>query len=162
VSLLLLLAALVDAQVARLGADDYATRERATERLSNPLAALLVPAANDDAEVNHRLRRIRARGLRHLRLLDPLHVEGVMYRDDFPRWVALYLVTGRTQLDPADTFADIHRDPAKADAVFRVWPAERENFLRGNFIPGEYDRWLEFCDYHRLRAPMPRESPGGP
>jgi hypothetical protein len=50
VSLLLLLAALVDAQVARLGADDYATRERATERLSNPLAALRVLDLHDDEE----------------------------------------------------------------------------------------------------------------
>jgi hypothetical protein len=147
--------------LARLGADDWHTREAEELRCSNFFRALLLPASHPDPEVNFRVKRIRAK---QLRWLDPEYVERVTYRDDFRAWVKLYLVTGRTRIHPEDLFHDIHKQNWKSDAIFGVMPnietragVNYNGWLRGDIMEGEYEIWLRFLDYHLHRAPMPRE-----
>lgn len=140
-----------------LGHDEYAVREQASELLGNPLWCVLLPRQHADAEIDHRIKRLRARCLREL---DPEYRERVTYRDDFPGWVRLYLATGRSLIAPVDVFSDVHADWNKAMAVFAalpVQPGEYQSFLIGSIVDGEYERWLEFLDYHHARAPLPRE-----
>ena len=155
--LVLIVAAVVNGQVPALGADDWETREAATARLDHTLAAWFLPAAHHDPEINYRLRGLRAK---NLRWADPQYVERVVFRRDFGAWVRLYLTPNRSIIAPEwDTFADIHGDHGKANAVFALWPVggASEMFLRGRIESGEYERYLEFLDYNRGVAPVPRE-----
>ncbi len=154
-----LLALLIGADPKALGHDSYAVREAAHARLDYPLAALLLPASSPDAEINYRLRDLRARNLKWLRRG---HAERVLIRRDPKAWVELALHRGRSVIAREwDTFELLHADYELATAVFARWPpqpGESRGFLWGSIYPGEFERWLAYLDYHAGVAPVPREK----
>jgi hypothetical protein len=157
-SLFLVLASLAGApDLNRLGADSFEVREAEERRCACPLLAVQLPARDDDPEIDFRVKRVRRASLR---LLSAEYVERAAMRGDFGAWVKACLATGRTSLHPRDLFDAIHADRAKAYAVFAVLPPHDGNtaFLCGAVCPGEYERWLDFLEYHWCR-PVPREVP---
>lgn len=158
-SIALLFAAWVDAQIPDLGHDEWRVREAATRRLDNPLAALFVPPAAEDPEVNYRLRQIRGR---NLKWLSPVYVERRVFRAAPDEWLRRYLFAGRSAIAGEwGTFEAIHANFDLAKALFREWPVvrgESEGFLLGAIYPGEYERWLAHLDYHHGRIPAPHEK----
>lgn len=156
--LVVLFAGWVNDQVLELGHDEWRIRERATQLLDNPLAALFVPSASEDAEVNYRLRMIRTR---NLKWFSPVWVERCVLRASAEEWMRLYLFAGRSAIaERYETFERIHTYEV-ARPLFNAWPVmpgENEGFLYGSIYPGEYERWLAHLDYHRRRAPLPREK----
>lgn len=157
-ALLWLLTLAAGPDLSRLGADDWDVREAETTRCDNALSALLLPAWHPDPEVNYRVRTLRAR---NLRWIDPVYVERLAIRNEFHLWLRLYLAADRSAFEPRSIFDDIHAHPLKATALFRMWPVRpgtSESFLFGSVVEGEYERWLDHCDYHLHRAPAPREA----
>lgn len=156
-----LLLAWLAAQVALLGHDEYAVREAAQRRLDHPVWIALLPAATDSPEAAARIADLKKRHRRPTAAEVQLRIELEVRDADLPRWLSQYVVPGRSSLPDAEVFAFLHAEWKRAEAFFRLWslrPGDSTSWLTGAIFPGEYDRWLDHCDYHRGVAPRPREK----
>lgn len=151
--LVLFFASWVGHQVPLLGHDEYAVREAAHRRLDNPLAALFLPATSDDAEIDYRLRRLRAQ---NLKWFDPRRPERILHATDYRAWMQRYVIDG----DPraytlAEVFGEMRADRNKVAVYMELTGCGTQPWLTGPIFPHEFDQFLA----HRagLRAaPMPR------
>jgi hypothetical protein len=153
VSLVVLFSMWVGAQVGDLGADSFDVREAATERLDNPLCALFLPHSSEDPEVNYRLHLLRRR---NLKWLSPEYCERVLYRHDFAWWLDAYFCPGKNRVCDADAYADLERDLARRCALDERWSMPKDPWIPIPELPREYE-FAAWCDFHRCRAPAPRE-----
>ena len=148
----LFVAFVVAPDVDRLGADDWATREAATARLSAPALRWLVPApdSSPNPEVRERLRVIRS----GFRWWDPESLECRAFHRNFPAWVELYLKENRTRLTPAELFARLFNQPARLKVLFTIMPTANgnESFLNLPPTPGDYPRFLAYLGGHWRRG----------
>lgn len=145
----------------RLGADDWETRERETERCDCFALAVVLPVRHDDPEVDHRVRRLRAR---NLRWLSGRYVERIVLRESVREWARLYVAPNRSALArERDTFVWLHSSWPRAADLFRELPHpdRKTGFLSGTIVPGEYEEYLDYLDYHQFSAPHPRVVDGG-
>lgn len=132
--LLVVLDALLCPNLHRLGADDFGVREAETERCDCLLLALLLPESHPDAEVNYRIRLLRAKW----------RLGGGIDRMAF-RWC----------------FGDAVRSGALF-AALPLPPGESGNFLDRPPVPTDFPRFQRYLDTHRYRiAPRPH-SPSRP
>lgn len=155
--LLYLLAALIAADVPRLGADDWHEREAAHQRLNNPLSALFLPVRDSDLEIDRRLKELRAH---NLRWCNPLWIERRTLADDPAEWARRYFLTGYSRLPTDDVFLILHSDNPRVTKLFQYMkpPCGYEGFLRPPRVTHDYFGWCRYVDYWRARmAPMPRE-----
>ena len=157
-ALSLWLFALTPPNLERLGAPDWHVREAEHARCDNLLLSLLLPPGHACPEIDARCRDLRTRNLRSL---CPVYRERCLLLGDFAAWVREYLQPGRSRLAREwDTFVLIHTDARRADLVFAALPVPANGsqaWLRGHFVSGEYERYLEHLDYHGRVAPMPNE-----
>jgi hypothetical protein len=143
--------------LSRLGADDWATREAETARLSNPLSALWLPWRHYDPEIEFRAWEIKRKQLRNL---SHEYRERVTYRDDYEAWFRDYFEPGRSRIAEADVWADL---------IANTFPESRRQVFRGRWgeppltvwvawfgFPGTLADFREYCDYHRGVSPEPR------
>ncbi len=151
-ALLILFAAWVNAEVPKLGADEYETREAATARLDNLPAALFLPATHGDPEIRHRLDSLRRKNLRWCRAE---WVERVVCRESFGEWVAWYFVPGVSRFSDAEVYEWACRDWSFVPALMEPWGGQWESGPFG-WVMSE-SQWCEWCDYNRRTAPRPRE-----
>lgn len=136
----------------RLGDDSYAVREWETERCGNPVSAALLPASHADPEVNYRIRTIRGR---QLRSMSPEFIERTLQKTDFGEWLDRYFCPGVNLI-------------CDEDCYYVIWEQyEYRALLRERWADGFYDAFYhcpdlagfrEYCDFHRQRAPMPRDK----
>jgi hypothetical protein len=149
-ALLLMLAGPPD--LARLGDDDFATREAEEQRCDCLLRALLLPASHADAETDFRVKRVRRRRLKWLR---PEYVERCVQRADYRAWLAGWFVPGRSALPLEEVFDGLQRE-----GDWRVALGERWGYWHGGaWALDDLPTFRDYCDYHRMIAPLPREVP---
>jgi hypothetical protein len=147
--------------LARLGADDWRSREAEHARCDNFLFALLLPDRHQDPEINHRLRSIKAK---NLKWLDARYIERAVHSRDFSAWVRLYVLEGDSvAYSPAEVFFELHCDDQKADAYFALadpdLPPHLQCWLRGSIAHGEFEQFeAHRRAYRESRAPAPREK----
>lgn len=157
--LLLWLLSFAAPDLGRLGADDWHTRERESERCDCFLMALRLPACHADPEIDYRVKKLRSRNLRYL---NSLYVESVLFREGFEQWVRWYLMQpGRTKLELIEVLDAIQRDPQKREtllSVLPVQPGENSSFLNPPFAPTDLPRFEAYLSYHWYPAPMPRQK----
>lgn len=157
---LALFLALFAPDLSRLGADDYHTREAASRRLDNPVSIALLPDRTGDPEADARIAALK----RKHRPLTQRKIELRVLDDDFPRWVAQYLVLNRSAFarEPDFYATEILNRPEHYRAIFAALPRtaeqERWNFWSGPLTPRDFPAWLDFLDYHQAVAPPPREK----
>lgn len=144
--LLLCLCAYFEPDHAKLGSDDYQTREYWSQRYENWFSALLLPKVeSDDPEVRLRVARIRA----HTRWLDTVYWERVIRHHDWELWLRMYVVHGESRTETLrETYEDLRRDSSRAKS-YMLATTRRDllpPFLRGRVFPHEFDDWLR----HRM------------
>ena len=139
--------------IKRLGADDWTTRERETQRCDCFWRALFLPTHDANPEIDRRVQLLRTG---NLRWLDAEYIERRIYRHSFEGWAKRYLVHGPSRLARAmDVVNGIWNDDLKTNAVLRLLK-----------IPPSWDvidfcdpaQWNELLDYNWQIAPMPRRK----
>jgi hypothetical protein len=160
VNILLLLLLPFAPDLGRLGAPEYHVREWESRRCDNPISALLLPDRTDCPEVCARIAALKKRW----RPLSRLQVEMRTLDGDFPRWVAQYLLLGRSIVARDFEFfrAEIYWSYDHCRALFAMLPpppaaGNQWGVWGGVLFPLDYDVWLDYLDYHQGRAPAPRE-----
>lgn len=137
--------------LAKLGHDSWAVRERETDRCSNMLMALMLPPRHDDPEIDFRVKRIRTRCLR---LIDPECVERAVHRADYAAWLKLYWCPNHSRFAEVDVFVELYEGWQQKMALDRLWdrvPPDR------SWPFSDFDNFREWCRYNWRVAPMPRE-----
>lgn len=132
----------------RLGADDWREREAETRRCQNPISAALLPARSEDAEIDLRVKTVRADQLKYL---NPVRTEWIVFRADFDRWELLYMHTGRSAImHECPAFLMYFNSTRKGDLLLR-YPCTNDpdiSFLRCPPAETDYQRWRNYIKSH--------------
>lgn len=137
----------------RLGADDWTTRERETQRCDCFLRALFLPTHHPNPEVDARVQRLRTR---NLRWLDGEWIERRIYRHSFEGWAKQFLVHGPSRLARTEDVREgVWANDLKMGTVIRLmrFPPSWDVIQLNNAAV-----WNELLDYNWQIAPMPRRK----
>ncbi len=162
-AMLALLLSLFAPDVAKLGADEYATREAESQRCDNAISVLLLPDLTSSPEANDRIARLK----RKHRPLSQVQIEVRTLDNDFPRWVEQYLLLNRSGIAHRFDFfeTEILNRPDHYVPLFAMLPRPRGqtwNFWQGMLVPRDFPAYRDYLDYHQGIAPDPREVTPAP